>query len=292
MLLASNVAEFLQLQLIGEDISVYKPTSLDNMVSGSIVFAKKYDEEIMDVLNRGDVLALVTSEYIGKISCPHIVSDNPRLSMAKVIDNYFRSPSECLISGTAIIESSVVIGENVSIGEYCVIKGDVVIGDNTRIGHHVCISGKTRIGNNCWIKSGAVIGEEGFGFERDKNDINVHFPQIGDIVIGNNVFIGANSTIERAALDSTIIEDGVAVDDLTQVGHNVRIGKGSTLACGAVLCGGVQLGERCAVAPNACIRQKLIVGDDTVIGLGAVVVKNVPGNAVYIGNPAHAMGMK
>lgn len=292
MVTAHDIAALLGASLIGSDLEIKRVVGISQAQAGDCVFAKKYTDKYCKMLQRTDILALVTPEYEDKILCPHIVCSNARLAVIYVLRAFFAPPAPHSIHPTAIIGPQVKLGQNVGIGAYSVLDGDITVGDNTLIANHVSITGPVTIGPDCWIKSGAVIGEEGFGFERDENDMFIHFPHIGRIEIGRGVFIGANSTVERAALETTVIEDGAIVDDLTQVGHNVHIGKGSSLACGAVLCGGVRLGARCSVAPNACVRQQLTVGDDVVIGLGAVVVKDLPGNAVYIGNPARPLVKK
>lgn len=289
---AKEIAKFAECELHGGNIEVKTPCSIREIGDFTCVFLKEYKDEYIKLLNAYKVFAILPPVYAGIPNCSYIITDNPRLVMARVISRFFVKKKEASIAGTAVISEEAKIGKNVTIGEYCVIEGKVVIGDGTYIGHHVCILGDTVIGRNCYFKSGVVIGEEGFGFERDENDINVRFPQIGRIEIGDNVSIGANSTVERAALEVTKVGAGVAVDDLTQVGHNVTIGKGTTIANGAVLCGGVAIGERCSIAPNACIRQRLKIGDDSLVGLGAVVIKDVPPNSVYVGNPAKQMEKK
>ena len=149
-------------------------------------------------------------------------------------------------------------------------------------------TGKVSIGRRCVIKANSTVGSEGFSFIFDKNKLE-HFPQIGGITIGDDVWIGANSTIERAALDDTVIEEGVKVDDLVQIGHNTRIGKFSQITAGAVICGRVVLGERCWVAPKACIDNAVVVGKNALIGMGAVVLKDVPEGMVVAGVPAKVL---
>lgn len=292
MVKASVIAEFLNTELIGDDIEVVGPCSLSNVESNKCVFIKEFNEMYLELLSNRTIFAILPPLFKGIPQCSYVISDNPRLSMAKVIAEFFQIKKTPIIAKTAIISQDVKLGKDVYIGEYCILDGDITIGDRTTIGHHVRIEGETVIGHDCCIKSGVSIGEEGFGFERNENGINIHFPQIGRIEIGNNVSIGANSTVERAALDVTRIEDGVAVDDLTQVGHNVHIGKGTTIANGAVLCGGVIVGQGCNIAPNACVRQRVRIGNDVIVGLGAVVLKDIPDNAVYAGNPAKRLEKK
>lgn len=289
MVFAHDIAAMLGKELMGENIPVFGCAAIQEAQGGQCVFAKVFKEDYLNRLNQYQNLAIVTETYDRKLHCPYIVCDNPRLAFIRVLRKFFYIEDPHMIHETAIIGENVILGQNVEIGAYSVLSGDVTIGDNTSIGNHVTITGPVAIGKDCRIKSGAVIGEEGFGFERDENGMCIHFPQIGRIEIGNGVFLGANSTVERAALEVTKIEDGAAIDDLTQVGHNVHIGKGSSVACGAVLCGGVRLGRECQIAPNACVRQQLSVGDNSLIGLGAVVIRDVPDHAVYVGNPAKPM---
>lgn len=289
MIFAADIAKMLCKSLTGKNIAIYGCTSIENDTNGQCVFAKTFKKPYLEHLNHHENLALVTQDYAEKLTCPYIVCENPRLAFIQILRHFFYEEPFHTIHPTAIVEDTVKLGRNVGIGAYSILSGDVSIGDNTHIGNNVTITGSVSIGKNCRIKSGAIIGEEGFGFERNEDGMCIHFPQIGKIEIGDGVYLGANSTVERAALEVTRIEDGVAIDDLTQVGHNVRIGKGSSIACGAVLCGGVRLGRECQIAPNACIRQQLSVGDYSLIGLGAVVIRDVPDHAVYVGNPAKPM---
>lgn len=146
--------------------------------------------------------------------------------------------------------------------------------------------GNVIIGEECNIKSGVVIGQAGFGFEKDENGIPIHFPHLGRIVIGNNVYIGANTVIDRATLTSTIIGDHVKIDNLVHIAHNVIIGDYSYIIAGTILGGGVHIGKNCWIAPNVSIKQQLSIGDNALVGLGAVVLKNVDDNMIVVGNPA------
>ena len=285
---SSDIAKYLGKELIGEDIQIDSFSSLNNLSPRSIVFAKKYKTEYVEVLNGArDVLAIVTDEYGGRLSIPYIVSANPRLDFLKVVAKFF--PVEEVKPGihkTSVIDDGATIGKNVIIGSHCYIGSQVTIGDDTIILPNVSIYSKVRIGSGCYIKPGAVIGGPGFGFEFDENDVPVHFPHTGEVIIGNNVYIGANTSIDRATIDATIIEDDVKIDDLVHVAHNCHIGKNTLITGGAMLGGGVKIGRNSWIAPNSTILQQLKIGDNAKVGIGSVVLRNVKDKTVVFGIPA------
>jgi UDP-3-O-[3-hydroxymyristoyl] glucosamine N-acyltransferase len=284
---ASEIAEFLNSRLVGEDFIVTTPCSLANMKKDCVTYVKNRD--YLEKLRAGDsghVLAIMPEESTGKQDGVSIIlSKTPRLDFIKVIQEFFIDEMKHEISGRAIIEKGAILGKNVAIGANSLIGSEVKIMDNTIIGTNVVIQGKVDIGKNCVIKDNSTIGSEGFGFEYDE-DIPLHFPQIGKITIGNNVWIGSNSTIERPALDETILEDHVKVDDLVQIGHHCVVGEGSLITAGTILCGGVKIGKKCWISPNVTIIQRVKVGDGALVGMGSVVLKDVEPGTVIAGNPA------
>lgn len=285
----STIAQFLEKSVHGKEGIISSYASLSEIKSHSVVFAKKIDEDILCMLNeRGcDILAIVVPGYKDRLKCSYIVSDNPRLDYMRVIQKFFENDK--LLSGihvTTVIEEGALIGKNVYIGANCYIGNEVTIGDNTRILSNVIIEGKTVIGKSCYIKSGVVIGQPGFGFEKNGDGLPIHFPHLGKVLIGNDVYIGANTAIDRATLESTIIGDHVKIDNLVHVAHNVMIGNNSYIIAGTILGGGVHIGENCWIAPNVSIKQQLHVGNGALVGLGAVVLNDIECNTVVVGNPA------
>jgi UDP-3-O-[3-hydroxymyristoyl] glucosamine N-acyltransferase len=277
---ASEIAEFLNSKLIGKDFIVTEPSSIKNPKKNTVIYAK---DAKMVPTNLKSVLVICPK---GKVSAPYIPSNNPRLDFIRIVSEFFVDEGKHIIDERAVIEMGAKLGYNIGIGVNAYIGSEVSINDNTIIGKNVVISGKVDIGKNCVIKDNATIGSEGFGFEYDDDDIPQHFPQIGKIVIGNNVWIGSNSTVERPAMDETIIEDHVKIDDLVQIGHNCIVGKGSLITAGVILCGGVKIGKKCWISPNVTILQKTEVGDGALVGMGAVVIRNVKTLTVVAGNPA------
>lgn len=288
MITAKDIANFLQLPLNGNDMDVEHYAQLSSPLPHSIVFAKKYSDEFVNLLNDCEsIMAIVTADYDGKLTCSHIISANPRLDFIRVLSQFFtQEKPKGFIHKTANIESGAKIGKDVFIGAGCYVSAQSIIGDGCVLHPNVVLDNRVVLGNNCEIKSGAVLGQEGFGFERDENGEPLHFPHFGDVIVGNNVFIGSNSTVERATLGSTIIDDNVKIDDLVQIGHNSHIGKGCMITVGAIVCGGAILKPLSYLAPNVSIKEKVTIGLRGFAGLGAVVLKDVADDAVVAGVPA------
>ena len=253
---ASDIANHLGATLYGENTTIERYAQLSAPLPHSIVFAKKYSDETVHALNKcNNILAIVTHDYVGKLSCSHIISDNPRLDYIKVLSNFFvQEKPKGFIHPTANIESGATIGNDVFIGAGCYLSAQCVVGDG------------------CVLHPNVVLP--------------VHFPHFGDVIVGNNVFIGSNTTVERATLGSTVIEDNVKIDDLVQVGHNSHIGEGSMITVGAIVCGGAELKPQSYLAPNVTVKEKVTMGYRGFAGIGAVVLKDVADNTVVAGVPA------
>lgn len=283
---STEIAVFLQLEHHGECVEINSFASLSNLKENSVVFAKKYNADNLAVINSGiKTLAIVTEEFKDTIHGTYVISPNPRLDYLRVLERFF-SPKEDFpgIHPTAVVESGAMISPSACIGAHCFIGGEVVIGDRTIIKPNTTIYGKVTIGNDCYIKAGVSIGGEGFGFERDENGVPIHFPHFGSILIGNNVYIGANTTISRATIDATIIEDNVKIDDLSLISHNCHIHKNTIITGLKGFGGGTEIGENCWVAGSTI--QKIKIGDNAMVCAGSVVLRDVkPGTTVF-GYPA------
>lgn len=288
MITAKDIANYLQLALNGKNTTIKCYAQLSSPLPHSIVFAKKYSDSFAYQLNNVDnILSIVTPEYKNRLTCSHIISKNPRLDYIRVLSHFFtQEKPKDFIHTTANIEHGATIGKNVFIGAGCYISSQSIINDGCIIHPNVVLDNRVVLGKNCEIKSGAVLGQEGFGFERDENGEPVHFPHFGDVIIGNNVFIGSNTTVERATLGSTIIEDNVKIDDLVQIGHNSHIGEGSMITVGAIVCGGAVLKPQSYLAPNVSVKEKVTIGRRGLVGIGAVVLKDVPDDTIVAGVPA------
>lgn len=283
---SKEIANYLQLEHFGDDVEITSFASLSNMKNSAVLFAKKFTKDNLETLNRGDnVLAIVTEEYRDRLKISYVVSSNPRLDYLKVIQHFF-IPQEDYpgIHKSAVVENGAKIATSACIGAHCYIGPDVIIGERTIIKPNTTIYGKVTIGNDCYIKAGVSIGGEGFGFERDENGVPVHFPHCGSVIIGNNVYIGANTTIARATIDATIIEDNVKIDDLSLISHNCHIHKNTIITGLKGFGGGTEIGENCWIAGSTI--QKIRIGENSMVCAGSVVLRDVKPNTTVFGYPA------
>ena len=212
-----------------------------------------------------------------------IWSGNPRLDFSRVVERFFVPPRPWGVDNTAVIALGAKIGERCYIGPGCVVSERVEIGDDTVLYGRVFLYPGTRVGNRVLIHAGAVLGADGFGFEKQADGKWQKFPHLGGVVIGDDVEIGANSTIDRGTLEDTVIERGVKIDNLVHIAHNARIGADALVIAGAVICGGAKVGEGAWVAPQSCLREKVSVGAGATIGMGAVVNTDTPADATMVG---------
>ena len=211
---------------------------------------------------------------------------NPRLFFIRAIDAFFPEPKMRGIHSTAVIGKRCRISKNVYIGPYVTICDEVTIGSGTRIfaGVHICSS--ARIGKNVVIKSGCVIGGDGFGYERDEKGVFEKFPHRAGVVIEDNVEIGSNTCVDRGTLSDTFVGRGTKIDNLVHVAHNVKIGKNCAVIALAMIGGGTQIDDGAWIAPAACLRNGIVIGKGALVGMGAVVTKNVESGVTVIGVPA------
>lgn len=190
-------------------------------------------------------------------------------------------PPTASIGALAYVGPGSKLGEGVVIGPGCLVGENVDIGDGSVLCAGAKVYGGCRIGAGVIIHSGAVIGADGFGFAREKDGSWVKIPQIGRVVIGNSVEIGANTTIDRGALDDTIIEDGVILDNQIQIAHNVRIGSRTAIAGCVGIAGSTRIGRRCMIGGAASIIGHLTICDDVVVSAGTFVAKSITRPGTY-----------
>ena len=184
------------------------------------------------------------------------------------------------------------IGKNVEIGNNVVIYPNVYLGDNVKIGSNtvlhpgVSIYFGCKVGENCIIHAGTVVGSDGFGFAPNSEGVFQKIPQIGNVIIENNVEIGSNCAIDRATMGSTFIREGVKIDNLCQIAHNVDIGENSALAALVAVAGSAKIGKRVMIGGQAAINGHLSIADDTKIVGQSGVVKTVKEAVTLMGTPA------
>ena len=180
----------------------------------------------------------------------------------------------------------VNIGENVTIYPNVTILDDTVIGKNTIIWSGTVIRERSVIGDNCIFHPNCTIGADGFGFRPDPERGLVKIPQIGNVVIGNNVEIGANSCVDRGKFSSTILGDGCKIDNLVQIGHNSKLGKFCIMAGNSGLAGSVTLGNGVIIGGSASIKDHTSIGDGAIVGAGSGVTGDIEAGKVMLGYPA------
>ena len=190
------------------------------------------------------------------------------------------------IGAGAYIGPQVKIGENVTIYPNVTILDESTIGKNTVIWPGAVIRERCHLGNDCIIHPNATIGADGFGFRPCPQRGLAKIPQIGNVVIGNNVEIGANSSVDRGKFSSTILGDGCKIDNLVQIGHNSKLGKFCIMSGNSGLAGSVTLGDGVMIGGSASIKDHLTIGDGAIVGAGSGVANNVEAGKVVLGYPA------
>ncbi|MGL6258189.1 UDP-3-O-(3-hydroxymyristoyl)glucosamine N-acyltransferase [Vibrio sp. WXL103] len=233
--------------------------------------------------------------------CPGnaLVVDDPYIAFAKVTQSLDTTPAAAnQIAPSAVIADDVLLGDNVSVGANAVIESGAVLGDNVVIGagcfigqgaklgsntqlwSNVSIYHRVEIGSDCLVQANTVIGADGFGYANDKGEW-VKIPQLGTVRIGNRVEIGACTTIDRGALDDTIIEDNVILDNQIQIAHNVHIGYGTAMAGGTVVAGSTTIGKYCVIGGASVINGHINIADGvTITGMG-MVMRSIEEKGMY-----------
>jgi UDP-3-O-[3-hydroxymyristoyl] glucosamine N-acyltransferase len=193
---------------------------------------------------------------------------------------------DCYVGAFSYIASGARIGNGVKIFPHVYIGENTSIGDGTILYPKVTIYAGCSIGTGCIVHSGAVIGADGFGFVPDENRVYKKIEQVGNVTIGNDVEIGANTCIDRATMNSTVIHDGVKLDNLIHLAHNVEVGSNTVMAGGSCIAGSVKIGERCMFGGQVGISPHIIIGNDAMIGAQSGIMQNVPEKGSVLGAPA------
>lgn len=194
-------------------------------------------------------------------------------------------PASSHVGACSVVGADAVIGEGVYIGAGCVIGRGARIGDGSRLAGRVYVGDEVRVGKRARLEPGAVIGSRGFGLARGPQGWE-EVPQVGSVVLGDDVEVGANTTIDRGAVGDTVLEDGVKLDNLIQVAHNVRIGAHTVIAAMSGIAGSTRIGARCMIGGCTCINGHIEIGDDVVILGFSMVLKPILARGQYGGVPA------
>jgi len=277
-------------------------SSINNAKSNSLIFLfnEKFLSSLLSSKAKCCVLKNEFIDYLPK-NIKYITVDDPYLALAHLSNLFYKKrKSNGVISKYVNLDKNVQIENKVQIDDFSniyensiinnnvIIQSNCTIGPNVFIGENVLISSNSSISNciigeNSVIKSGVVIGSEGFGFEINTKKRIKH---LGNVVIGKNCYIGANTTIDRAVLDSTIISDNCNLDNLIQIAHNVKIGKQAVIAAQVGIAGSTVIGNNVKIGGQAGISGHLTIGDNVTIAAKSGVTKNIENNQVVAGFPA------
>jgi UDP-3-O-[3-hydroxymyristoyl] glucosamine N-acyltransferase len=263
-------------------ILIRQVAPLDGAGEGQISFfaSAKYRRK----LESSRAAAVIVSPADEKAtSLPRIVTEKPYAYFARVSQLFNALVTQPPgVHPTAVVAKSAVLGKDVSIGAGCVIGEGVKIGDGSCLYPRVVVYQGCVLGRNNIIHSGAVIGADGFGFA-EEGGAWIKIPQIGAVRIGDDVEIGANTTIDRGALGDTVLEDGVKLDNLVQVGHNVRIGAHTAVAGCAGIAGSADIGSRCTLGGAAVVLGHLKLVDGVHVSAGTLISRSILKPGTYTG---------
>ena len=277
------------------DIEIQGISTLDDIKENTIIFINKYNDELIEKINNmNNLFILLKEEYKDKVKLnnnAYIFVNNPRYEYARLVDFIVSEEEEDKykeVFGSYIAENSH-IDPSVKIEPGVFIGPNVTIGRGTRILSGAKIKGNVKIGENCIIRENCVIGGYGFGFDKDYEGKNFRLPHLGGVLIGNNVEIGAITTVCSGTINPTIIEDYAKVDDHVHIAHNVVIGENSIVTACAEISGSCIIGKNSWIAPNTSIINGIKLGENVTIGMGSVVTKSVEDNKVMVGAPAETL---
>lgn len=304
---ANQIAEIIDGEIDGnENIEVYKLSKIEEGEEGSLTFLSnpKYTPYIYSTKAS---IVIVNKDFVveNKIETTLIRVEDAYTSFSKLLEYYnkvisnksgIESPSfisetakigkNLYLGAFAYISNNVILGDNIKIYPNVYIGDNVTIGSNTTIFSGAKIYSETVIGENCTIHSGVIIGADGFGFAPSAEGIYNKIPQIGNVIIEDNVDIGATTTIDRATLGSTIIRKGVKLDNQIQIAHNVEIGVNTVIAAQTGIAGSTKIGENCMIGGQVGIAGHLIIGNNVRMQAKSGIGKNIKDNEIIQGTPA------
>ncbi|MEG1685440.1 MAG: UDP-3-O-(3-hydroxymyristoyl)glucosamine N-acyltransferase [Bacteroides sp.] len=303
---AKQIAEFIQGEIIGDETATVNTfAKIEEGIPGAISFLSnpKYTSYIY---NTQSSIVLVNKDFVAEqaVAATLIKVDNAYESLAKLLTLYEMSkPKKVGIDSLAYVAPTAKIGKDVYIAPFACIGDGVEIGDNTIVHSHVTVGGQAKVGNNCILYShatiyndcrvgnhcilhaGSVIGADGFGFAPTPDGYE-KIPQIGSVILEDNVEIGANTCVDRATMGTTIIHKGVKLDNLIQIAHNTEIGMNTVMAAQTGIAGSSKIGEWCMFGGQVGIGGHIKIGDHVNIGAQSGLVGNVKANSNIMGSPA------
>ena len=304
---AKQIADFLQGEIEGNpNVKVNNFAKIEEGKPGTLSFLSnpKYTHYIYNT--QADIV-LVNADFKAEkeIKATLIRVANSYEALAKLLELVEKSkPAKVGIEPMSYVASSAKIGKEVYIAGFAYVSENAIVGNNSKVFPHVFVGENVIIGNNVTLYSGAkiyagckigdnsiihagaVIGSDGFGFAPQADGSYHKIPQMGNVVIENNVEIGANTVIDRAVMDSTIIKEGVKLDNLIQIAHNVEIGKNTVMASQSGVSGSTKIGENCVFGGQVGLAGHLKIGNNVKLGAQSGIMKNLKEGSELIGSPA------
>lgn len=310
---AAQIAELLRGEVDGDpQVLVNDLAKIEEARTGTLTFLAnpKYTDHLYTT---GASIAIVEAGFTAAQPLPKRLTlirvQDPRAAFSELLQRYDRMRFDRKgIEQPSYVSPKATVGRDVYIGTFCHIGDGVVledgvkvfpgtvIGDGVRIGRGTVLSAGVKvyhncvIGADCLLHSGVVIGADGFGFNTDSEGRYQKMPQVGNVVIEDHVEIGANTTVDRATLGSTLIRTGVKLDNLIQVGHNVEIGAHTVIAAQTGIAGSSKIGAHCMIGGQVGIAGHLTIGDRARIAAQSGIGSNIPEGTTVQGSPAFAIG--
>ena len=304
---ANDIATLLNGEVEGNgNVKVDNISKIDQPIPGTLTFLSNptYTKFIYTTTAS---IVIVNKDFVpeSKLSCTLIRVEDAYVALAKLLDFYTKTkPSKIGIEQPSFISSTAKVGEQIYLGAFAYIGENAVVGNNVKIYPHVYIGDNVKIGDDtilysgakiyagcsigssCILHSGSVIGADGFGFAPNPDGTYTKIEQIGNVVIEDNVEIGANTTVDSATMGSTFIRTGVKLDNLIQIGHNCEIEDNTVMAAQVGVAGSTIIGKNCVFGGQAAVSGHIKIGDGTKLGPKSGVMSSVKPNSVLLGAPA------
>jgi UDP-3-O-[3-hydroxymyristoyl] glucosamine N-acyltransferase len=299
----AEIAKQLEGEVLGDGSALltgFAPA--ESAEAGDLTFAE--NAEYFAAAEKSAAVAIIAAQPLASVHKTVIRVANPRVATARALAIFFPEPAfgpgmhpsavvaaSAQIDPTAHIGPHCTVGERAKIGAHCVLQAGTCIGDDSVLGEganlfpNVTVYARSQIGRRVRIHSSTVIGSDGFGYVFDSG-FHRKIPQVGNVVIGDDVEIGSNVSVDRGAIGSTIIGKGTKIDNLVQVGHNVEVGEHSILCGQAGIAGSSKLGKHCVLAGQVGVAGHLKLGDQVTVGSKSGVMHDIPDGGIWLGIPA------